>query len=99
MRTVIAFCLAVMLFTVAGVAHAACHYEWVCDGNGHCGHVPLCDNAIDIVPPEPPSMKPIPPPSIRPLQPPALPPIGTKKCTQVQRQDADGSWYWDTVCY
>ena len=77
---------------------AACRWEWVCDGSGACSHVPICNHALDIAPPEPPSIPPIAHPSVRPFQPPTIPPIGTQRCMQVQRQGFSG-WYWDTVCY
>jgi hypothetical protein len=80
-------------------ASAACRWEWVCDGSGHCAHVPLCDRSLDIVPPEPPSLRPIPPPAIRPIPRPTIPPIGTSDCTEVQRRNAEGRWVWETVCH
>jgi hypothetical protein len=99
MRRTIAFGLAASLLLATDAARAACHYEWVCDERGNCDHVPLCDNAIDVVPPEPPSVQPIPGPSVRPPETPTVPPVGARRCTQVRRQDAAGNWYWDTVCY
>jgi hypothetical protein len=78
---------------------AACQWQWICDGRDHCEHVPLCDNTIDIVPPQPPSLRPIAPPAIAPIPSPTLPPLGTTRCIQVQRQGLDGQWYWGTVCH
>jgi hypothetical protein len=78
---------------------AACQWEWVCDGTNHCQRVPLCDNIIDIVPPQPPSLRPSAPPSIAPILSPTLPPLGTTRCIRVQRQGLDGRWYWGTVCH
>ena len=71
----------------------------VCNDSGDCRHVSICDSTIEIAPVEPPSVKPIVPPSIEPIIPPKVPPVGTTQCVQVQRQDALGKWYWDTVCY
>ena len=80
-------------------AHARCVWEWVCNDSGDCRHVSICDSTIEIAPVEPPSIEPIVPPSIEPIVPSSVPPIGTTQCVQVQRQDASGGWYWDTVCY
>jgi hypothetical protein len=79
-------------------AHAACQWEWVCNENGRCRNIPVCDSTLDIVPPQSPSIPPIAPPSIRPIQPPTLLPLGTSRCTQVQKRDAFGNWHWETVC-
>ncbi len=89
--------LLALLLPVA--AEARCIWEWVCNEDGDCSHVPICDSTIEIAPIEPPSIEPIVPPSIEPIAPPRLPPIGTTECVQVRRQDASGRWYWDTVCY
>ena len=88
--------LVLLLPTPAG---ASCVWEWVCNDNGDCSRVAICDSTIEIAPLDPPSIEPIVPPSIEPIAPPRVPPVGTSECVQVRRQDALGKWYWDTVCY
>ena len=89
--------LLALLLPVA--AEAGCVWEWVRNDSGDCRHVSICDSAIEIAPVEPPSIRPVVPPSIEPIAPPRVPPVGTSQCVQVRRQDASGSWYWDTVCH
>lgn len=98
MRLLILVALALTVFSIAP-ATASCRWEWVCDEDGDCAQVPLCERSFDIVPPQPPSIEPIVPPSIRPIDRPTLPPIGATDCTQARRRDTFGRWYWDTVCY
>jgi hypothetical protein len=78
---------------------AACTWEWLCDGAGNCSHQPLCDSSIDIVPPEPPSIRPIAPPSIKPINPPRVPPIGATECEMAQVCDSYGDCRWQQVCH
>ena len=87
-----------LLAVAASPAQARCTWDYVCDGNGNCRQVPLCDSTLDIPPPAPPRLPPLPPPSIPPLASPRLPPLGTQACYPVQRQRADGSWYWQEIC-
>ena len=48
------FILALIVTLNASTAESACEWKWVCDGSGNCSNVPICDSAIDVVPPQPP---------------------------------------------
>lgn len=81
---------------VATPAGAACTWTWDCT-TGTCRQVSVCQNTLDIPPPRPPSIKPIPSPTIKPLPSLALPPIGTKQCSQRYLCNF-GQCSWQTVC-
>ncbi len=54
---------AAMLACAAAVpALADCHWEWLCNGEGACKHMPVCDTLFDKAPPRPESTPPSPPP-------------------------------------
>lgn len=97
MRT--AFAFAVALAALAGPASAACTWEWLCNGEGACKHMPICDSVYETPPPKP------------SVQPPAMPPLAMRPhriagqmnsaltCEHIMRQGRTGRWYWAEACY
>ncbi len=97
MRTAIA--LAAALAAFAGPASAACSWEWLCNGEGACKHMPVCDSVYETPPPKP------------SVQPPAMPPLAMRPhriagqmhsaltCEHIMRQGRSGRWYWAEACY
>ena len=97
MRTAIA--LAAALAAFAGPAAAGCSWEWLCNGEGACKHMPVCDSVYETPPPKP------------SVQPPAMPPLAMRPhriagqmhsaltCEHIMRQGRSGRWYWAEACY
>lgn len=93
-----AFALAAGLLTTAP-AFASCSWEWLCNGEGSCKHMPVCDDIFEVAPPAPQS------------QPPAMPPLSMRPhkiagsfnqsltCEHIMRQGKSGRWYWHEACY
>ncbi|HXZ48641.1 MAG TPA: hypothetical protein VEG27_06440 [Usitatibacter sp.] len=90
--------LAAALALVAPAASASCHWEWLCNGEGNCKQMPVCDTVYDVPPPKPDSSPPAPPPlALRPF---AFPNQMTGlTCEHVMRQGKSGRWYWDEACF
>jgi hypothetical protein len=82
----------------APAASAACHWEWLCNGEGTCKQMPVCDTLYEDPPPRP-DMK-IPTPPIR-MRPHALSQtMGDNiSCEHVMRQTKAGNWQWDEACF
>jgi hypothetical protein len=79
-------------------AHAACRWEWFCNGDGSCKQMPLCDSITEKPPPRPDSQPPVMPPiSIRPHK--VAGPMGSLTCEHTMRQEASGKWKWIEMCY
>lgn len=82
----------------AGPAHATCSWEWLCNGDGSCKHMPVCDSVYEIAPPQPNAQPPaMPPLSMRPHKLPAG--MGTLTCEHIMRQGKSGRWYWNEACF
>ena len=49
-------------------AAAECRWEWLCNGEGACKQMPICDNVYEMPPPRPTDNQPpaVPPLSMRP---------------------------------
>ena len=77
-------------------APAGCVWQWDCS-TSPCRQVPLCSSAIDIVPPRPPSIAPIPTPTIKPIPTPYVAPVGTTQCNQRYICNENGCG-WKNVC-
>jgi hypothetical protein len=77
-------------------ASAGCTWTFDCT-SGQCRHVPLCDSTLDIAPPRPAAIAPIPAPTIPPIAAPTIPPIGTRSCSPRYVCGAGGC-IWQTVC-
>src|SRR5687767_9667641 len=86
----------VMLATLAAAlpASADCTWEWLCNGDGVCKHMPVCDSVFDNPPPKPADNPPpaMPPISMRPHKIPG--PQGTLTCEHIMRKGKSGRWYW-----
>jgi hypothetical protein len=91
--------LAAAVVTLAATPAAAdCKWEWLCNGDGSCKQMPVCDSIYE-VPPAPPDAKPpaMPPLSMRPHRIPAA--MGTLTCEHIMRQGKSGRWYWNEACF
>lgn len=80
------------LLLIAGKANAACNCRCV-DGQVQ----PICDRAVDLPRPCPPTLCPLPAPSVAPISRPTLPPLGTSQCRQAQVCGPSGCG-WQEVC-
>ena len=90
-----------LLATGAALPAAAdCTWEWLCNGDGVCKHMPVCDSVLETPPPRPEG-----------AQPPAVPPLAmrpykiatgggsTLTCEHIMRQAKNGRWLWTEACY
>jgi hypothetical protein len=83
-------------------AAADCSWDWLCNGEGACKHMPICDTVNEIPPARPDS------------QPPAMPPLSmrphriagagigasqTLTCAHIMRKGKSGRWYWHEACF
>ena len=92
---------ALILAATATPAAADCTWEWLCNGEGACKHMPVCDSVNEMPPPRPDS------------QPPAMPPtamrphkiagggisVNTLTCEHIMRKGKSGRWYWNEACF
>ena len=95
----IAATLLAALGLVSVPAFASCTWEWLCNGEGTCKHMPVCDSVFEIPPPRPES------------SPPAMPPLAMRPfkiaganqsaltCEHIMRQGRSGRWYWHEACF
>jgi hypothetical protein len=88
--------LAAFAATPAG---AACTWEWLCNGEGSCKLMPVCDSVYEVPPPPPDNSQPpaMPPLSMRPHRVNAQ--MGTLTCEHIMRQGRSGRWYWNEACF
>ena len=87
------------LFFRAVPALADCKWTWSCNPtSGQCRQVPVCDSTLDIPPPRPPQVAPVPAPSIPPIPMPTVPPVGTQSCSPQYLCNSLGQCEWRTVC-
>jgi hypothetical protein len=90
--------LVVLLALGAGPAAASCDWEWLCNGEGRCKQMPVCDNVYEVPPPRPDSAPPTPPPlSMRPFK--TAGHMTGLTCEHVMRQEKSGHWRWDEACF
>ena len=79
-------------------AYASCAWEWMCNGEGSCKQMPVCDSVYEVPPPKPQEPAPTPPPmSLRPHQ--FTGHMHGLDCEEVMRRSASGHWSWDQACY
>ena len=80
-------------------AAAECTWEWLCNGDGVCKHMPVCDSVYDQPPPKPADNPPpaMPPISMRPHK--IAGPSGTLACEHIMRKGKSGRWYWQEACF
>jgi hypothetical protein len=93
-----ALALAVCSFASAGNARAACSWEWLCNGEGSCKQMPVCELLDETPPPKPESAPPKPPISMKPQRVTSQR-GGDVMCEQVMRQTPAGNWKWDEACF
>ena len=84
-------------------AAAECTWEWLCNGEGQCKHMPVCDSVHETPGPRPEGATPpaVPPLAMRPFkiagtgvgQAPAL------TCEHIMRQGKNNRWYWHEACF
>ena len=99
----IATIVAAAVSLAAPSAAAECSWEWLCNGEGQCKHMPVCDSVYDTPPPRPEG-----------AQPPAMPPLAmrpfriagqgvgstnTLTCEHIMRKSKTGRWYWREACF
>ena len=89
---------AALLAFAALPAAASCSWDWLCNGEGACKFMPICDS-INEVPPKMPDSQPpaMPPIAMRPQKVPA--PMGTLSCEHIMRQSTNGKWHWVEMCF
>lgn len=94
--------LAVALATATPVT-AECTWEWLCNGEGACKQMPVCDSVLETPPPRPTDSQPpaIPPLSMRPHKIAGSNPVGnlTLTCEHIMRKGRSGRWYWHEACF
>lgn len=90
--------LAAALALAAPAASADCSWEWLCNGDGTCKQMPVCDSVYEVPPPKP------------DMAPPAMPPLSMRPqriaghmqgltCEHIMRQGKSGRWYWNEACF
>jgi len=90
--------VAAAIALTAPAAHADCTWEWLCNGDGTCKQMPVCDSVYEVPPPKP------------DMSPPAMPPLAMRPqtipkdmagltCEHIMRQGKSGRWYWNQACY
>ena len=90
--------VAALIALAAPAAYASCTWEWMCNGEGSCKQMPVCDSVYDVAPPRPAEPAPVPPPmSIRPRG--HMHAMRGLECEEVMRRSASGRWSWDQACY
>jgi hypothetical protein len=100
MRSVLA---ALGLALLAMPAAADCQWERLCNGDGACKQMPVCDSVNETPPPRPEGDSPpvTPPLAMRPHRI-AGTGIGvstTLTCEHIMRKGKSGRWYWNEACF
>jgi hypothetical protein len=91
--------LVAALITLATTPAAAdCSWEWLCNGDGSCKQMPVCDSVYENPPPRPDQPAPaMPPTSMRPHR--ITPTMGVLTCEHIMRKGKSGRWYWNEACF
>jgi hypothetical protein len=80
-------------------ALADCRWEWLCNGEGACKQMPVCDSVLETPPPRPDAVPPAPPPlSMRPVRMAGAGRSGLA-CEHIMRMGRSGRWAWSEACY
>jgi hypothetical protein len=82
----------------APAVNASCAWEWMCNGEGSCKQLPVCDSVYEVPPARPQEVAPTPPPiAMRPHH------IGRDMtgldCEDVMRRSPSGHWSWDRASF
>lgn len=95
--------LAALVASLAALpAAAACKWEWLCNGDGQCKQMPVCDSVYERPPPRPDQAPPAEPPlSMRPFK---IAGNGNVRsnpltCEHIMQQGKSGRWYWKEACF
>ena len=83
-------------------AAADCSWEWLCNGDGACKQMPVCDSVYDTPPPRPKESRPstTPPLAMRhATSAGAARPDTTLTCEHIMRADRAGRWQWTEACF
>ena len=95
--------LAAALATLAALpASADCTWEWLCNGDGVCKQMPICDSVNEVPPPRPDSQPPaVPPLSMRPFKIAGSTFGGNAglSCEHIMRKGKSGRWTWHEACF
>src|SRR4051812_19113492 len=90
--------LAAFLAFGAGPAAASCSWDWLCNGDGACKQMPICDTVYETPPPRPDTAPPAPPPlSMRPHQ--IAGSMQGLSCEHIMRQEKSGRWTCPEACF
>jgi len=90
--------LAALLALSAGPAAATCSWDWLCNGEGVCKQMPICDTVYETPPPRPDTQPPAPPPlSMRPHK--IAGNMLGLTCEHIMRQTPSGRWTWHEACF
>jgi hypothetical protein len=91
--------LAAVLTSLAAVpAFADCSWDWLCNGEGVCKQMPICDSVNELPPPRPETSPPnMPPLAMRPDK--IAGPMGTLTCEHIMRKTKSGKWRWFEACF
>jgi hypothetical protein len=88
--------IAASLATVPALAD--CSWDWLCNGEGVCKQMPVCDSVNDTPPPRPEAAPPnMPPLAMRPHK--IAGPMGTLTCEHIMRKTKSGKWAWAEACF
>ena len=83
-------------------AAADCSWDWLCNGEGACKHMPVCDSVYELPPAAPDSQPPaMPPLSMRPhkIAGTSVGGTSTLTCEHIMRKGKTGRWYWHEACF
>jgi hypothetical protein len=102
MRIATAAAIAAAAMQSCGAAWATCSWEWLCNGEGVCKQMPVCDSVYEVPPPRP-EMKPpeMPPLSMRPSRANTVGGMSRAdlRCEHIMRQSRAGRWSWSEACF
>ena len=83
-------------------AAASCSWDWLCNGEGACKFMPICDSINEVPPAMPESQPPaMPPLSMRPhrIAGTGIGGMSTLTCEHIMRKGKSGRWYWHEACF
>jgi hypothetical protein len=88
---------------IATPAAAECTWEWLCNGDGACKQMPVCNSVYETPPPRPTDSAPpaIPPLAMRPhtIAGSGVGANTTLTCEHIMRKGRTGRWYWSEACF